>query len=237
MKTSYKRILLKLSGEYLGGESGSGFDFDVINRLCDQIIRVQDLGLEVAVVLGGGNFFRGTKNIPIPMDRVAADYIGMMATVMNGVCLREALRVKGRSVAVMTGLEAPAVAERFEKRRALELLRGGSILIFGGGTGNPFFSTDTAAVLRALEISADIVIKGTKVDGVYDSDPVSNPNAVRFDRLSYSGVLNRNLKVMDGAAIALCRENRLPLVVLSIVAINDLYRFVTGEAVGTVVHE
>lgn len=237
MKIPYQRVLLKLSGEYLGGAAGSGFDFDVIDTLTDQIIEVQDLGLEVAIVLGGGNFFRGTGSIPIAIDRVAGDHIGMMATVMNGVCLKEALRVKGRKVEVMTGLEAPAVAEKFEKRRAVELIKGGHILIFAGGTGNPYFSTDTAAVLRALEISADIVIKGTKVDGIYDKDPVLEKTATRFNRLSYADVLTRDLKVMDGAAIALCRENRLPLGVLSIANRKDLFRFVSGEDVATIVHE
>jgi len=237
MKKAYQRVLLKLSGEYLGGSSGHGFDFGVIDSLTEQIIQVQDLGLEVGIVLGGGNFFRGTKSIPLAMDRVAADHIGMMATVMNAVCLKEALSVKGRKVHVMSGLEAPTVAERFEKRRALSLIEAGNILVFAGGTGNPFFSTDTAAVLRGLEISADIVIKGTKVDGVYDSDPEKNPSAQKFERLSYADVLTRDLKVMDGAAIALCRENRMPLCVLSIANPDDLYRFVSGEAVGTIVHE
>jgi uridylate kinase len=237
MKTKYKRVLLKLSGEYLGGSVGHGFDFSVISALADQIIKIQDLGVEVAIVLGGGNFFRGTKNIPLKMDRVAADHIGMMATVMNAVCLKEALIAKNRKAQVMTGLEAPGVAEKFEKQRAVSLIEAGNILIFGGGTGNPYFSTDTAAVLRGLEISADIVIKGTKVDGIYDKDPVEHPTAQRFDDLSYAEVLNQDLKVMDGAAIALCRENRLPLCVLSIVNPDDLFRFVQGEDVGSIVHE
>lgn len=233
----YQRILLKLSGEYLGGTEGSGFDFSVIDTLTDQIIQAQALGLEVAIVLGGGNFFRGTRSIPIAIDRVAADQIGMMATLMNGVCLKEALRVKRQAVEVMTGLEAPSVALRFQKEKAVERLQAGNILIFAGGTGNPYFSTDTAAVLRALEISADIVIKGTKVDGVYDRDPVQDPTATRFDQLSYDDVLTRDLKVMDGAAIALCRENRLPLYVLSISDRDALIRFLHGEAVGTLIHE
>lgn len=228
---------MKLSGEYLGGPSGSGFDFKVIDSLCDQIIQVQDLGIEVGVVLGGGNFFRGTNSIPIAMDRVAADHIGMMATVMNGVCLKEALTVKGKKAVVLTGLEAPAVAEKFDKQKAVTMIEAGNILVFAGGTGNPFFSTDTAAVLRALEISADIVIKGTKVDGVYDADPVKDPSAKRYERLSYAEVLSQDLKVMDGAAIALCRENKLPLCVLSIANPEDLIRFVKGEDIGTTVHD
>ncbi len=237
MKTKYQRVLLKLSGEYLGGVVGHGFDFTVIDSLSEQIIQIQDLGVEVAIVLGGGNFFRGTKNIPLKMDRVAADHIGMMATVMNAVCLKEALIAKNRKVEVMTGLEAPAVAEKFEKQKAISLIEAGNILIFGGGTGNPYFSTDTAAVLRGLEISADIVIKGTKVDGIYDKDPLEHLSAQKFDNLSYAEVLNQDLKVMDGAAIVLCRENCLPLCVLSIVNRDDLYRFVQGEDVGSTVHE
>lgn len=237
MKTKYQRILLKLSGEYLGGVAGHGFDFSVIDSLTQQIIQIQDLGLEVAIVLGGGNFFRGTKNIPLAMDRVAADHIGMMATVMNAVCLREAFIAKNRKAHVMTGLEAPTVAERFEKRRAVALIEAGTILIFAGGTGSPYFSTDTAAVLRGLEISADIVIKGTKVDGVYDKDPEKHQSAKKFDKLTYAEVLNQDLKVMDGAAIALCRENKMPLCVLSIINPNDLFQFVQGEMVGSIVHE
>ena len=237
MKTKYQRVLLKLSGEYLGGVVGHGFDFTVIDSLTEQINQIQDLGTEVAIVLGWGNFFRGTKSIPLKMDRVAADHIGMMATLMNALCLKEALIAKNRKAHVMTGLEAPAVTEKFEKQKAVALIEAGNILIFGGGTGNPYFSTDTAAVLRGLEISADIVIKGTKVDGIYDKDPEKNPSAQRFDKLSYADVLTRDLKVMDGAAIALCRENRLPLCVLSIVNQDDLRRFVQGEDVGSIVHE
>lgn len=237
MEKKYQRVLLKLSGEYLGGLTGHGFDFGVIDTLTDQIIQIHDLGLEVAIVLGGGNFFRGTRNIPLVMDRVAADHIGMMATVMNAVCVKEALIAKNRKVQVMTGLEAPSIAVKFQKERAVNLLESGNILIFAGGTGNPFFSTDTAAVLRGLEISADIVIKGTKVDGVYDKDPETDASAIKFDRISYEKVLSSNLKVMDGAAIALCRENKMPLCVLSIVNPDDLYRFVRGEDVGTIVHE
>ncbi len=221
----------------MGGVAGHGFDFTVIDSLTEQIIQIQDLGVEVAIVLGGGNFFRGTKNIPLKMDRVAADHIGMMATLMNAICLKEALSDKNRKVHVMTGLEVPSVAEKFEKQKAVALIEAGNILIFGGGTGNPYFSTDTAAVLRGLEISADIVIKGTKVDGIYDKDPEKHPAAQKFDKLSYAEVLNQDLKVMDGAAIALCRENRMPLSVLSIANTDDLYRFVLGEDVGSIVHE
>lgn len=233
MNRNYKRLLIKLSGEYLGGDKGEGFDFEVIKTLTEQISALDDAGYEIGIVLGGGNFFRGTKSIPIEIDRVAADHIGMMATVMNGVLLKESIINFGKKAVVLTGLEAPGVAESFNKRRALSYLKNGAILIFAGGTGNPFFSTDTAAVLRALEIEADIVIKGTKVDGVYDKDPFVDSSAVKFDLLSYAAVLEKDLKVMDAAAIALCRDNKLPLCVLSISNKEDLGSFLNGNPVGT----
>ncbi|MBU2512731.1 UMP kinase [bacterium] len=233
METKYKRVLLKLSGEFLGGLKGEGFDFNVIKSLTSQICQVHNLGFEIGIVLGGGNFFRGTKDIPLKMDRVAADHIGMMATLMNGICIKESLINEGKKAEVLTGLEAPGVAETFHKNRAMNLLQNGTILIFAGGTGNPFFSTDTAAVLRALEVEADIVIKGTKVDGVYDKDPVNDPSARKYERLTFAEILEKNLKIMDATAIALCRENELPLCVLSIVEDGNLIRFLKGEDVGT----
>lgn len=233
MEKKYNRLLLKLSGEYLGGEKGEGFDFEVINGLTKQICDIHDQGYEVSIVLGGGNFFRGTKSVPLNIDRVAADQIGMMATMMNGVCLKEALVCAGKKATVMTGLEAPGVAASFNKTEAVSLIADKHILIFSGGTGNPFFSTDTAAVLRALEIEADVVIKGTKVDGVYDKDPVKDPSATKFETLTYDLILAKNLKVMDGSAIALCRDNSLPLCVLSIVNPTDLLDFLNGKQVGT----
>lgn len=237
MTAKYKRVLLKLSGEYLGGPSGVGFDFDVINGLTDQIIAVHDLGIDVSIVLGGGNFFRGTQSVPIDIDRVAADHIGMMATVMNGVCVKEALVARGKTAFVMTGLEMPSVAEPFSKAKAIQRLNNREILMFAGGTGNPFFSTDTAAVLRALEIEADIVIKGTKVNGVFDRDPMKDPAAIRYESLTFSEVLEKDLKVMDAAAIALCRENHLPLGILDISTTDDLIKFITGEQVGSMIHD
>jgi len=235
MKTTYQRILIKLSGEYLGGDKGMGFDFSVIKQLTDQIKDIHALGVEIALVLGGGNFFRGTQNIPIDMDRVEADHIGMLATVMNSICLKEALICEKMKSEVMTGLEAPGVAKQFDKRVALNLLKEGNILVFGGGTGNPYFSTDTAAVLRGLEIEADIVIKGTKVDGVYDKDPVIHSSAKRYESLTFSDVLEKDLKVMDSSAIALCRDNDLPLSVLSLSNQKDLIKFICGENTGTLV--
>ena len=235
MAIRFQRVLLKLSGEYLGGSQGAGFDYKTIESLVGQIHRVQQLGVEVAIVLGGGNFFRGAKSLPIKIDRTVGDQIGMLATLMNSMCLKEALLAKGVKARVMTGLAAPEVAGKFNKATAVNCLKNGEIMIFGGGTGNPYFSTDTAAVLRALEIEADVVIKGTKVDGVYDRDPMKDADAVKFEQLTYGEVLERDLKVMDGAAIALCRENTLPLCVLSIANPNDLTDFVVGKKVGTLV--
>ncbi len=235
MEKKYKRLLLKLSGEYLGGEKGEGFDYYVINSLIKQICNIHEQGYEVTIVLGGGNFFRGASNIPIKIDRVAADHIGMMATMMNGVFLKEALVSAGKKATVMSGLEAPGVAVSFKKEQAVSLISDDHILVFAGGTGNPFFSTDTAAVLRALEIEADVVIKGTKVDGVYDKDPVKESSAVKLNELTYDMILANDLKVMDASAIALCRDNSLPLCVLSIVNPNDLLDFLSGKQVGTLV--
>lgn len=235
MESKYQRVLLKLSGEYLGGESGQGFDYDVVQSLTKQICEVHEQGVQAAIVLGGGNFFRGTTNIPLKMDRVAGDQIGMMATVMNSICLRESLKVNGMEARIMTGLAVPQVGEPFNKIAAVEALERGEILICAGGTGNPYFSTDTAAVLRALEIDADAVIKGTKVDGVYDMDPMKFPEAKRYEELSYTKVLEKDLKVMDAPAIAMCRDNNLPLAVLSISNPKDLLHFINGENTGTVV--
>ncbi len=235
MKSTYKRLLLKISGEVLGGDKGEGFDFGVIQSLTELISGIHDDGFEIGIVLGGGNFFRGAKSIPLKMDRVAADHIGMMATLMNGVCLKEALSSNKKKARVLTGLQAPGIAESFNKARAIESIADGEILIFSGGTGCPYFSTDTAAVLRALEIEADIVIKGTKVDGVYDKDPVKDPTAIKYTDLTYATILEEDLRVMDAAAIALCRENNLPLCVLSIFNQNDLGDFLTGKSIGTLV--
>ncbi|MDT8447752.1 MAG: UMP kinase [bacterium] len=233
MPQSYRRVLLKLSGEYLGGPQGQGFDFSVIDTLATKICAVQDAGYEVAVVLGGGNFFRGARDLPIKMDRVAADHIGMLATVMNSLCLKEALMARGRTARVMTGLNIPAVAEAFEKRLATKKIAEGQILIFGGGTGNPYFSTDTAAVLRGLEIEADVVVKGTLVDGVYDKDPKKYPDAVKYEELSFTTALEKDLKVMDASALGMCRDNNLPLGVLNINSDTDLLDFLAGKTVGT----
>ena len=231
----YKRLLLKLSGEHLGGKSGKGFNFDTFTELARQICALHDFGIEIGIVLGGGNFFRGVKSLPFKIDRVSGDQIGMMATAMNCVCLKESLKNLGKKVAIFTGLEIPEIGEKFNKEKVLQKLKSGYILIFSGGTGNPFFSTDTAAVLRGLEIEADLVIKGTKVDGVYDKDPVSFPTAKKFDKLNYSEILTKDLKVMDATAIALCRENGMQLSVLNISKKSDLLDFIEGKKIGTVI--
>jgi len=236
MPQDAKRILLKLSGEYLGGPKGQGFDFQLFDQLALQLLEIRAKGFELAIVLGGGNFFRGAASLPIPMDRVAADQIGMLATVMNSMVLKETLISHGQPARVMTGLNIPAVAEPFDKRRATQALSTGDILIFGGGTGNPFFSTDTAAALRALEIEADWVVKGTMVDGVYDKDPKKHSDAKKYTSLTFSDALKHDLKVMDAAAIALCRENNLPIGVVNIGSKTDLLDFLSGKEVGSTVH-
>ena len=229
----FKRILLKPSGENLGGQSGTGFDFSAIQALTEKICQIHDLGVEIALVLGGGNFFRGTRDIPFNMDRVEADHIGMLATIMNGICVKESLIAMGKEALVMNGLAVPSVGDSFNKKTAVAHLEQKRIVVFTGGTGNPYFSTDTAAVLRGLQIEADIVIKGTKVDGVYDADPVTNENAVKYKNLTYTQVLEKNLKVMDATAIALCRDHKIPLAVLSVVNQTDLNDFILGKEVGT----
>jgi len=235
MNSKYNRILLKLSGEYVGGGSGQGFDVSVLSTLSEQIREIHEMGVQIAIVLGGGNFFRGTRQLPLKIDRVAADQIGMLATVMNAVCLKEVLATNHLEVQVMTGLEVPRVAGLFDKTLAVQWLMQKRILVLAGGTGNPFFSTDTAAVLRALEIEAEIVIKGTKVDGVFDQDPAKNESARKYEFLTFSEVLAKDLKIMDAAAIALCRENRLPLCVLSILERQGLIDYLQGKPVGTTI--
>lgn len=235
MGIKYKRVLLKLSGEYMGGEAGQGFDYPVINSLADQICQLHDQGVEVAVVVGGGNIFRGMNSAQLKMERVAADHMGMLATIINALCLQESLERNGKKTRVMTGLEVREVAEIYVKRKAVRHLEKGRIVIFGGGTGNPYFSTDTAAVLRGQEIQAEVVIKGTMVDGIYDKDPKKFSDAVMYKTLDYTQVLNENLQVMDSTAFTFCRDNLLPLCVLNIGDPTALIRFVQGEDVGTLI--
>ncbi|GAB4581431.1 MAG: UMP kinase [Anaerolineales bacterium] len=231
----YQRVLLKLSGESLAGE-GLPLDplqaDDVARRICE----VHAMGVQVAVVIGAGNLWRGKVGLERGMDRATADYMGMLATVMNALALMDAIEQAGVNVRVQTAIEMHAVAEPYIRRRAMRHLEKGRVVIFGGGTGNPYFSTDTAAALRAMEIGADVVIKATKVDGVYDSDPKRNPNAIRFTNLTYIETLNRRLEVMDSTAISLCMDNKLPILVLNLWDPDSLRRALMGESVGTLVH-
>jgi uridylate kinase len=232
----YKRILLKLSGEALSGSNGGfGINVDEVESVAARIKEVRDLGVEVAVVIGAGNLWRGKQGLERGMDRATADYMGMLATVMNAMSLMDALERQGVFTRVMSAIEMRAIAEPYIRRRAIRHMEKGRVVIFGAGTGNPYFSTDTAAALRATEIDADVVIKATKVDGVYDSDPKKNPTAVKFDRLSYIQVLNMRLQVMDSTAITLCMENDLPILVLNLWDSNALFGALRGEAVGTLV--
>ena len=233
----YKRILLKLSGEALAGKSGSGIDVDEAEAIASRVKEVYDMGIEVALVIGAGNLWRGKQGLERGMDRSTADYMGMLGTVMNAMVLMDALERGGVITRVMSAVEMRAVAEPYIRRRAIRHLEKGRVVIFGGGTGNPFFSTDTAAALRASEIDADVVIKATKVDGVYDSDPKKNPHAKKFDRLNYIEVINRRLEVMDSTAITLCMENKLPILVVNLWDPHALSAALRGEAVGTLVHE
>ncbi|NUM46792.1 MAG: UMP kinase [Anaerolineales bacterium] len=231
----YKRVLLKLSGESLAGDELPLDPLqadDVARRICE----VHEMGVQVAVVIGAGNLWRGKVGLERGMDRATADYMGMLATVMNALSLMDAIEQAGVNVRVQTAIEMHAVAEPYIRRRAIRHLEKGRVVIFGGGTGNPYFSTDTAAALRAMEISADVVIKATKVDGVYDSDPKRNPNAVRFTNLTYIETLNRRLEVMDSTAISLCMDNKLPILVLNLWDPDSLRRALVGEPVGTLVH-
>jgi len=232
----YKRILLKLSGEALSGESGFGIDVREAEAIAKRIQDVHGMGLEVAVVIGAGNLWRGKQGLERGMDRSTADYMGMLATVMNAMALMDALERAGVYTRVMSAIEMRAIAEPYIRRRAIRHLEKGRVVIFGAGTGNPFFSTDTAAALRATEIDADVVIKATKVDGVYDSDPKKNPNAKKFDSLNYIDVINRRLAVMDSTAITHCMENKIPILVVNLWDPDALLSALKGEAVGTLVH-
>lgn len=231
----YQRILLKLSGEALAGPEGFGIDPYRAEDIADRVQVVRELGVDVAIVIGAGNLWRGKSGLERGMDRATADYMGMLATMMNALALMDAMERRGIVTRVQTAIEMRAVAEPYIRRRAIRHLEKGRVVILGGGTGNPFFSTDTAAALRAVEIEADVLIKATKVDGVYDSDPLTNPNAVRFDTLTYMETINRRLEVMDSTAISLCMDNDLPIMVLNLWKPDDLRKSLFGEKVGTLV--
>jgi len=231
----YRRVLLKLSGEALMGDLNFGIDPAMLNRLADDIVALRELGVEVALVVGGGNIFRGQGLAEAGMDRVTGDQMGMLATVMNGLAMQDVLEKRGLSVRVMSAISIHSVCEDYIRRRAIRHLEKGRVIILVGGTGNPFFTTDSGASLRAIEIEADLLIKATKVDGVYDSDPMQNPKARRFDRLTYNAVLEQRLGVMDATAIVLCRDQAMPLMVVDIHKRGNLVRAVRGEPVGTLV--
>jgi len=232
----YNRILLKLSGEALAGPAGFGIDVSEAEAIASRIKEVHEMGVEVAVVIGAGNIWRGKQGLDRGMDRATADYMGMLGTVMNAMALMDALERSGVFTRVQSAIEMRSVAEPYIRRRAIRHLEKGRVVILSAGTGNPFFSTDTAAALRAMEIDANVVIKATKVDGVYDSDPKKNPDAKKFDRLSYIDVLNRRLEVMDSTAISLCMENELPILVLNLWDSQALLRALNGEQTGTLVN-
>jgi len=230
----YKRVLIKLSGEVFAGNKGFGIDYSIASFLANQIKEIHQKNIEIGIVIGGGNIFRGISSKDEDMDRVSGDYIGMMATIMNSVALQSQLEKINCDTRVMSALSIRQLAEPYIRRRATRHLEKGRIVIFGGGTGNPYFTTDTAAVLRAIEIKADIIIKGTKVDGVYDSDPIKNLNAKKYDTLSYKEVIDNELRVMDLTAITLCKENKLPIGILDINDKKNLKNFIfSSKIIGT----
>jgi len=233
----YKRILLKISGEALAGEQGFGINTDVLDTICTQIKEVHDLGLEIGLVVGGGNIWRGLSGSRKGMDRSQADYMGMLATVINSLALQDCLESKGIPTRVQTAIEMREVAEPYIRRRAVRHLERGRIVIFGAGTGNPYFSTDTTAALRAAEIGAEIIFKATKVDGVYDKDPMKFEDAKKYDSLSYIDVIKNGLGVMDSTATTLCMDNHIPILVFDLNNTGNIKRAVMGEPIGTIVKE
>lgn len=232
----YQRVLLKLSGEALSGPQGFGIDPKRAEDIALRVAEVKDMGVDVAMVIGAGNLWRGRSGLERGMDRATADYMGMMATVMNALALMDAMERNGIVTRVQSAIEMHAVAEPYIRRRAIRHLEKGRVVILGGGTGNPYFSTDTAAALRAMEIGADVLIKATKVDGVYDKDPTTNPDAKLFDHLTYMDAINLRLEVMDSTAISLCMDNNLPILVLNLWSHEDLRKALRGEKIGTLVN-
>jgi uridylate kinase len=233
----YRRVLLKLSGEALMGTSSFGIDPDVVRIISDELAAVHAMGVELALVVGGGNIFRGVKAASAGMDRVSGDHMGMLATLINSLALQDQLEQRGIQTRVLSAIEIRQVAEPFIRRRAIRHLEKGRVIILAAGTGNPYFTTDSAAALRAMEVKAEVLLKATKVDGIYDADPVSNPTAKKFARISYREVLERGLKVMDATAISLCMDNKLPIVVFNIRQDGNIRRVIQGETIGSVVSE
>ncbi len=235
-KPKYQRIVLKLSGEALAGGGSFGIDTDRVKALADEITEVAKTGVQIGLVVGGGNFFRGVAAAAMDMDRVAADHMGMLATVINALALQDALEKAGSPTRVMTAIQMHQVAEPYIRRRAIRHLEKGRIVIFAAGTSNPYFSTDTAATLRALEVHANVIAKGTRVEGVYDKDPLRHDDAILYPKISYHEVLTKALKVMDASAIAMCRDNQLPVVVFNLNVFGNIMRMSMGEPIGTLIH-
>jgi len=233
----YKRILLKLSGEALAGKQGYGIETDAISTVCRQIKEVHDLGVQIAVVVGGGNIFRGLSASAESIERTTADQMGMLATIINGLALQDAFETTGVNTRHLSSIPIQQAVEQFNLRQAIRYLEEGSIVIFSGGTGNPYFSTDTAAALRAAQINADIILKGTKVDGVFEGDPVKDPSVKKYDSISFSEVLRRGLRIMDATAFAMCRDNSIPIIVFNFTREGTLLRVINGEPIGTIVKE
>ena len=233
LSAAYKRVLLKLSGEVLAGENKMGFDFSVVNKVGQTVKRCADMGVQVAIVIGGGNFWRGRSSGD--MDRTRADHMGMLATVINSLALCDELEKLGTKAKVLSAISMPQIADLYTRRDAVAALENGEVVIFGCGTGSPFFSTDTTAALRAAEIGADIIFKATNVDGVYDSDPKKNPNAVKYDSLEFIDVLKQGLHVMDSTAASLCMDNNIPVLVFNLNDTENIIRAIEGQTVGTIV--
>lgn len=236
MEVKYKRVLLKISGEALQGKQQYGIDPQMIISIAKQIKEIKDMGVEVAICIGGGNIFRGTEAHLYQMDRSSADYIGMLATVINGMALQNALEREGVPTRVLTAIKIEKCAEPYIRRRAIRHLEKGRVIVFVSGTGNPHFSTDTASALRAVEIGAEVILKATKVDGVYSSDPVKDKTAVKYKNLTYSEVLNKELRVMDATAISLCKENNIPIIVFNLLVEGNIKRVILGEEIGSFIN-
>lgn len=229
----YKRVLLKLSGESLMGNQGFGISSDVLDFFSDEVKKIYDVGVELGIVIGGGNIYRGLSAASQGIHRVTGDQMGMLATIINSLALQNAIEKKGIATRLMSSLKMEEIAEPYIRRRAIRHLEKGRVIIFGGGTGHPYFSTDTAASLRAVEIGADVIVKGTRVDGVYDSDPEKNPDALKFENISYIDILKKNLRIMDLTAVSLCQENNLPMMVFNMDIPGNLLKLVKGEQIGT----
>ena len=232
---AYKRVLLKLSGEALSGKEGHGIDPDVVGSICDKVKEIVEMGVQVSIVVGGGNFWRGLKNGRKMNDRATADYMGMLATAMNGLALQDTLEARGVMTRVQTAIEMREIAEPYLKRKAIKHLEHGKVVIFACGTGNPYFTTDTAAALRAAEMDTEVILLAKTIDGVYSADPKLDPSAVKYDEISYKDVLAQDLKVMDSTATALCKDNNIPLLVFAISDPENIVRAIKGEKVGTIV--